>query len=39
MPGRLRVSIGKPEENAAFVAALAELLSAWRRQTTLGAVG
>jgi histidinol-phosphate aminotransferase len=30
MPGRLRVSIGLPEENRAFIAALESLLAAWR---------
>jgi histidinol-phosphate aminotransferase len=30
MPYRLRVSIGTPEENAAFIAALEALLPAWR---------
>jgi histidinol-phosphate aminotransferase len=30
MPGRLRVSIGTPEENQAFIAALEALLPTWR---------
>jgi histidinol-phosphate aminotransferase len=30
MPGRLRVSIGLPDENRAFVAALESLLPSWR---------
>lgn len=30
MPGRLRVSIGTPEENAAFLAVLEALLPVWR---------
>ena len=30
MPGRLRVTIGTPEENRAFVAAIEELLVQWR---------
>jgi len=30
MPGRLRISIGLPEENRAFIAALESLLDSWR---------
>jgi histidinol-phosphate aminotransferase len=30
MPGRLRVSIGAPDENRAFIAALEKLLQGWR---------
>jgi histidinol-phosphate aminotransferase len=32
MPRRLRVSIGTPDENAAFLAALEVLLPVWRGQ-------
>ena len=39
MPRRLRVSIGTPEENAAFVAALETLLPRWRAAETVGAAG
>jgi histidinol-phosphate aminotransferase len=39
MPGRLRVSIGTPGENAAFVAELEALLAGWRVQPVAGAVG
>jgi histidinol-phosphate/aromatic aminotransferase/cobyric acid decarboxylase-like protein len=30
MPGRLRVTIGTPEENAAFLTELEALLPVWR---------
>ena len=39
MPRRLRVSIGTPEQNAAFIAALEALLPAWRAAEAVGAVG
>lgn len=40
MPRRLRVSIGLPDENAAFIAALEALLPAWRSAPAdVGAVG
>jgi len=40
MPGRLRVSIGTPEENATFVAELETLLAGWRKSAArVGAVG
>jgi histidinol-phosphate/aromatic aminotransferase/cobyric acid decarboxylase-like protein len=32
MPGRIRVTIGTPEENRAFIAALEPLLAKWRAQ-------
>jgi len=38
MPGRLRVSIGTPSENAAFIAAFEALLGVWRRAPAAGAV-
>ena len=34
MPGRLRVSIGTPDENRAFIAAFEELLRGWRVSAT-----
>jgi histidinol-phosphate aminotransferase len=34
MPGRLRVSIGTPEENRAFIAAFEALLAGWRAAAT-----
>jgi histidinol-phosphate aminotransferase len=37
LPRHLRVSIGTPAENAAFVAALAALLPIWRGEAALGA--
>jgi len=40
MPGRLRVSIGTPEENAAFIGELEALLPQWRGDAAkVGAVG
>ena len=33
MPGRLRVTIGTPQENAAFIGALEKLLPEWRAAT------
>jgi histidinol-phosphate aminotransferase len=39
MPGRLRISIGTPEENAAFVAELETLLTGWRESARVGVVG
>jgi len=34
MPGRLRVSVGTPDENRAFIAAFQELLAGWRAAAT-----
>jgi histidinol-phosphate aminotransferase len=39
MPRGLRVSIGTPEQNAAFVAALEALLPEWRASEAVGAAG
>jgi histidinol-phosphate aminotransferase len=36
MPNRLRVSIGTPQQNRAFVDAFAELLGVWRHEPALG---
>lgn len=37
LPHYLRVSIGTPQENAAFVAAIGSLLPSWRGEAALGA--